>query len=741
MGVTFFRRVDMGEVENYSFYPNMNDKADAMQQLQEDASTPMLIISCVSGIMMILFGSSLFVHPWEGASIGLILIMSSILSISFVNRHHKIFILLLSLGWVIAIYGGIFLLPNQPVYCLLVIPIIIITLFINRWTGLFAAILINLISYIIARNWSEILPIASWGMGIVLITIVLFVIWIASHIIENIIHWSLISYNRGQEELTRAREYQSELSQAVKDLSDANAQLGRLNQILDASRQQAEEAQRVKTEFAANVSHELRTPLNMIIGFSEAILNAPAMYGVNLPPALLADIAAIYRNSQHLTNLINDVLDISQIEAKRMSLNKEWVAIQEIINEATTAVQPMLSLHGLYLKVRMPEYLPPIYCDRTRIRQVLLNLLSNAGRFTEKGGITIDVAVDERDMTVTVTDTGPGIAESDLAKLFQPFQQLDGSIRRKQGGSGLGLNISKNFIELHNGKMSVRSQPGVGTSFFFSLPLKEELKASNVGRWINPDWSPRRRSRLTPDAHVIPRIIVLENGNFLSSEATRYLDEAEVDLANTPEQAIALLRAGQAQVMLVRGEKTEETQMWLQMLNEERSRTPVVACTLPDRTSRDLLGISGYLMKPISPKLLIESIQSVEKSVRSILLVEDDSDALQLFGRILSAEPHKYRVLQASNGQQALELLRKRKPDLILLDIIMPGMDGFTFLAEKNQSPVLKDIPVIILSATDPNGQPIMIPLIQVARMGGFSIPEFLRSALTLSEELLASRI
>ncbi len=154
---------------------------------------------------------------------------------------------------------------------------------------------------------------------------------------------------------------------------------------------------------------------------------------------------------------------------------------------------------------------------------MLLNLLSNAGRFNRKGGITIDVAVDERDMTVTVTDTGPGIAESDLTKLFQPFQQLDGSIRRKQGGSGLGLNISKNFIELHNGKMSVRSQPGVGTSFFFSLPLKEELKASNVGRWINPDWSPRKRSRLTPDAHVIPRIIVLENGNFLSSEATRYL--------------------------------------------------------------------------------------------------------------------------------------------------------------------------------------------------------------------------
>lgn len=731
----------MGEAENYSFYPNMNDKADAMQQLQEDASIPLLVISCVIGIMMILFGSSLFVRPWEGASIGLVLIMSSILSISFVSDHHKIFILLLSLGWTIAVCMGIFLLPNQPVYCLLVIPIIIITLFINRWAGLFAAILINLVSYIIARNWPEILPVSSWGMGIILITIVLSVIWIASHIIENIIFWSLMSYNRGQRELDRAREYQSELSQAVKDLSDANAQLGRLNQILDASRQQAEEAQRVKTEFAANVSHELRTPLNMIIGFSEAILNAPAMYGVNLPPALLADIAAIYRNSQHLTNLINDVLDISQIEARRMSLNKEWVSIQEIITEAATAVQPMLSLHGLYLRVQIPDNLPPIYCDRTRIRQVLLNLLSNAGRFTEKGGITIDVAVDEHDMIVTVTDTGPGIAENDLARLFQPFQQLDGSIRRKQGGSGLGLNISKNFIELHNGNMSVRSQIGVGTSFFFSLPLKEELKAVNVGRWINPDWSPRKRSRLTPASHVIPRIIILEKGNLLSAEAARYLDEAEIELASTPDQAIDLLHAGQAQVVMVRGEKAEETQAWLQALNEERSRAPVVGFTLPDRTSRDLLGISGYLMKPISPKLLIEAIQSVEKTVHSILLVEDDTDALQLFGRILSAKPYGYKVLQASNGQQALELLRKRKPDLVLLDIIMPGMDGFTFLAEKNQLPILKDIPVIILSATDPNGQPIMIPSIHVARMGGFSIPEFLRSAMTLSEELLSLRI
>src|SRR6185503_18004148 len=198
--------------------------------------------------------------------------------------------------------------------------------------------------------------------------------------------------------------------QALADLAQANLQMTRLNILAQGLRQAAEEARRAKEEFVANVSHELRTPLNMIIGFSETILQSPGAYGKKIPPALLADLMVIYRNAEHLSELINDVLDLSQVDAEKMALTKEQAQLGEIVEEATTAIRPLYTSKGLYLDVDIPENLPSIFCDRTRIREVLLNLLSNAGRFTERGGVHLRGWLKGNDVVVSVTDSGPGIA-------------------------------------------------------------------------------------------------------------------------------------------------------------------------------------------------------------------------------------------------------------------------------------------------------------------------------------------
>ncbi|MCP4534139.1 MAG: HAMP domain-containing histidine kinase, partial [Delftia sp.] len=289
----------------------------------------------------------------------------------------------------------------------------------------------------------------------------------------------------------------------------------RLSDRLKTMHQVAEEARRAKEEFVANVSHELRTPLNMIIGFSEIITESPQVYGASLPPALLADIGAIQRNSRHLSRLVDDVLDLSQIEAGRMALNKEWASLPDIIGAATLAVRPLFESKGFYLETDIPPDLPPVFCDSTRVRQVLINLLSNAGRFTERGGVRVRIERAENEIVISVSDTGPGIGVEAQQKLFEPFQQLDSSIRRRHDGSGLGLSISKRFVEMHVGKMWIESQVGVGATIYFSLPLETPLPAIPGGgsalRWFNPyqPYEKRTRRSKAPAPSFVPRYVLL----------------------------------------------------------------------------------------------------------------------------------------------------------------------------------------------------------------------------------------
>lgn len=557
--------------------------------------------------------------------------------------------------------------------------------------------------------------------------------------INQVADWVWQYFQETRALVQEAQERRGELEQALADLAQANLQLTRLNILAQGLQQTAEEARRTKEEFVANVSHELRTPLNMIIGFSETILQSPGAYGKKIPPALLADLMVIYRNAEHLSELIDDVLDLSQIDAEKMALTKEQAQFGEIVEEATLAIRPLYASKGLYLEIDVPEDLPPLFCDRTRIREVLLNLLSNAGRFTERGGIRLRAGTEGQDLMVSVTDSGPGIAAKDLGKLFQPFQQLDSSIRRRYGGTGLGLTISERFIRLHGGKIWAESAEGIGTTFFFRLPLAPPaLTGDSFLRGVTPNWEYFQRTHpySGPRLAVRPRFVILETGDTLQRLITRYWDKIEAVPVSSIDEAMAELSRLPAQALLVNETSTGKALEYLNLSQKLPEHTPVITCAIPRLDELDRPGISVRLVKPIFGEMLLSALDQLNVKDGTVLIVDDEPDALHLFRRMLASSGRDYRILLARDGQEALTILQECRPRVILLDLIMPNMDGFQLLELKRQHPDLRDIPVVIISARDPAGQPIVSSMVAATLGGGLSVNQLLASIEAFSKVL-----
>jgi signal transduction histidine kinase/CheY-like chemotaxis protein len=553
-------------------------------------------------------------------------------------------------------------------------------------------------------------------------------IWLTLRPLITSLEWSWSAYKHSRTLLEQSRDYQVQLKQTLADLADANLQLTRLNQLTQALRHAAEDARTAKEQFVANVSHELRTPLNMIIGFSEMILQAPETYGRAIPSALLADLTVILRNSQHLSSLIDDVLDLSQIEAGKMALTRERVTLREIVEAAVIAVRPLFESKGLYLRTDIQDDLPAIFCDRTRIREVLLNLLSNAGRFTEHGGVHVCAVRDGSAVVVSVSDTGPGIAPEDRNKLFQPFQQVDGSVRRRYGGSGLGLSISKSFVDLHNGTMWLESEVGRGTTIFFRLPIDPPVPiGGGVSRWFNPygGYEERTHVPMLPPATVCTRLVVLETGDSLQRLLSRYLDNVEIVPVEGIEEALQELTRVPAQALLVNTLSVSEALSRLSASPALTHGIPAIVCAVPGtHEAAGALGVADYLVKPISREALLATLDRLELRGRTLLIVDDEPEALRLFRRMVASAGRDYRVLRATNGQEALSILREEHPDAMLLDLVMPQMDGFQLLAAKAEDPALREIPVVVISARDPTGHPIVSNALAVTRRDGLSMPQ-----------------
>lgn len=486
--------------------------------------------------------------------------------------------------------------------------------------------------------------------------------------------------------------------------------------------EQLREVDKLKSQFLANMSHELRTPLNSIIGFSRVILK-----GIDGPISDVQqqDLTAIHNAGTHLLQLINDVLDISKIEAGKMELAfDDSVNIADLVNSAMSTAIGLTKDKPIRLERNIEPNLPLVHADATRIRQVLINFLSNAAKFTDEGSIAVSVkrsvsSEGKPEILVSVTDTGPGISPLDQARLFQPFTQVDSSPTRRVGGTGLGLSISRLLIELHNGRIGVNSEPGKGSTFYFTIPLSAEfrLKLPGEGRT-----GPLLSSRVTPDevAQImepgaealadsgLTKILVIDDDRQVINLYERYLKDLGYQVFNQSDPLQALETARMVKPFAITLDIMMPLKDGWQVLEELKADPitrdiPVIICSIVAEQDKAFsLGAVDYLSKPILGEDLARSMDRLNADglIHDVLIIDDDPNALELVRKSL-VENKNYQVRAALGGVEGLVAIQSKTPQAVILDLFMPDLDGFAVLESLRQEPETRDIPVIVFSAND----------------------------------------
>jgi signal transduction histidine kinase/CheY-like chemotaxis protein len=465
------------------------------------------------------------------------------------------------------------------------------------------------------------------------------------------------------------------------------------------SKEAAEASDRAKGTFLANMSHELRTPLNAIIGYSELLQEEAQDRGYT---DFISDLKKIGTAGHHLLDIITDVLDLSKIEAGRMELRLETFALASLLKDVVATSQPLVMENGNALRVDYADDLGSMYADLTKTRQILLNLLSNAAKFTERGTITLvvarETAADGADwIHFRVTDTGIGMTPEQMQHLFQPFTQADSSVTRGYGGTGLGLAISHRFCQMMWGEISVESAVGRGTTFTVRLPAEvperetEHLRAAEIavlpgeaGTVLMIDDDPETRNLL---------------GRWLAKEGFR------IEAASGGEEGLRLARELHPDVITLEARMhgmSGWTVLSILQADAELTDIPVVMVTVVENEGLSLaMGASDYLLKPVDRERLVTALQKYRRDadIGQVLIVEDDAIVREILRRTLKKEG--WKVKEAKNGRVALERMAEFYPDLILLDLMMPEMDGFQFINELRQTLAWQSIPIVVVTAKD----------------------------------------
>lgn len=470
----------------------------------------------------------------------------------------------------------------------------------------------------------------------------------------------------------------------------------------EAARHQAEAASRTKSAFLANMSHELRTPLNAIIGYSEILREDAQDRGDN---ASEGDLVKIETAGKHLLGLINDILDLSKIEAGRMDLHLEDVDLNRLVAEVRMLVTPLIDKNGNRLEVEAPADIGAMRVDLVKLKQSLLNLLSNAAKFTKGGLIKLSIGRTASDhgptkFTFAVSDSGIGMNDEQVARLFQAFTQADASTTRNYGGTGLGLTISKHFCTMLGGDITVASEPGKGSTFTITLPDGGKdvvMRRIDTGALAGIGGDLTGRSVLIvdddPTVHDVLRATIAKEGYRLLH-------------AYDGAQALELARAEKPDVITldVMMPKLDGWSVLGKLKSDPAlAAIPVIMLTIVDeRTMGYSLGASEYMTKPVDRNRLIELLRRFAATTReAVVLVVDDSEDVRAVVRS-TVEKAGLKIAEAENGQAALDWLKKNPaPALVLLDLMMPVMDGFTFLDHVKEVPTLAQVPIVVLTAKD----------------------------------------
>ena len=590
---------------------------------------------------------------------------------------------------------------------------------------------------------------AEIGLALIANWATLGICYAADRPMRRLASWSWQYYERARDLLADSQNRKQELAQALDDLAHANRQLSLTNKRLGDLRQVAEEAQKAKAAFVAKVSHEFRTPLNMIIGLVDLLVETPEVYGEALPEALTEDLGIVHRNCEHLASMINDVLALSQIESGNLVLHRERVGLADLVDKACAVVKPLLRKKRLRLENHIAENLPTVYCDPTRIRQVILNLVSNAARFTAHGGITVSVQPEDDRVRVSVADTGPGIAPEDVERIFEPFCQGSASPWRDKGGSGLGLSISRQFVRLHGGRIWLESRLGAGSTFRFELPVTQPLRpAARPGHQISENWvwfERRGRKRRAPSGEVPaqPRLIVCDESGGLHNALSVYSGETDIVETADLTETVQEISGAPADAVLLNAAAPDAMDTLAERARKELHDTPIVVCSIPTNVQRAAqAGSVEYLVKPVTRADLVDAMHRLGKPVHNVLVVDDDPDVLLLLARMLYTYDPSLTIVTASDGAGALTQLETHRVDLVLLDILMPDMDGWQVLEQMRQRAggqgvSEQTVPTVLISAQDPREQPLSSPALLVAYGEGISLRRVLDCTLGVSELLL----
>ena len=523
-----------------------------------------------------------------------------------------------------------------------------------------------------------------------------------------------------------------------------NAELARRAEELAAATQAAEVANRAKSQFLANMSHELRTPLNAIIGYSEMLQEECEDLGIE---QLVPDLKQIHASGRHLLALVNDILDLSKIESGKMELFLETVDVCSVVSDVSTTVQPLVEKNGNRLEVRCPPNTGAIYADLTKLRQSLFNLLSNAAKFTKQGRIILEgwrETVGTADwVTFRVIDSGIGMNRQQIERLFHPFTQADASTTRQFGGTGLGLTITRRFCQMMGGDVTVESQPGTGSTFTLHLPAEVKPLSSGQG---GP--CPDREMTLDTSADAVATATSLtrfpsetppeERGTVLVIDDDP--DARELIRRLLTREGYRVQTAGDGTEGLRLAKKIKPCAITLDVLmptmdgwavltalkgDPDLTGIPVVMVTITsDRNLACALGATDFLTKPIERDRLLSVLRSLDFDCRLVpcraLVVDDDAANRRLLRALLEKE--SWTVAEAEDGESALAAVAEKTPDLILLDLMMPNMDGFEFAERLHRDARWRSIPIVVITAkdlTDEDRRRLNGSVLRIVRKGG----------------------
>jgi signal transduction histidine kinase/DNA-binding response OmpR family regulator len=475
-----------------------------------------------------------------------------------------------------------------------------------------------------------------------------------------------------------------------------NAQLYRQ---LERQSAALEVASRHKSEFLASMSHELRTPLNAIIGFSEVLLEC--MFG-ELNERQDDYLRDIWSSGKHLLELLNDILDLSKIEAGQMVLNRSEFTVRESLEYCLSMVRERALNQRILLSLEVDPQVGLLDADRLRFRQVVLNLLSNAVKFTPDGGrVDIRASISEADLVVEVADTGPGVTAEDRQRIFDAFQQ-GARLPRQTEGTGLGLTLSKRILELHGGRIWVESEAGNGSTFGIALPTGSAEAAVTSVPQAGLDLGLPAEAAPGPG----PTVVVVEDDRRSFDLLRVYLEAAgaRVVSARDGEEGLDTVRrlspAGVILDILLPGIDGWEVLARLKA-DPGTAAIPVIVVSMLDERGRGFaLGAAEYLVKPVGKDQLLAAVYraaAMPERKHTVLAIDDDPLAIELVRA--SLEPEGWTVLGAGTGQEGLALIRERQPSVVLLDLLMPGMDGFEVVEALRADPDTKSVPVVILTS------------------------------------------